>query len=153
MKRTVAPSDDGTMVLTQYFFSVTLARSGMTATVHLAGEFDVFKCEEFEQAIGRAEAGDPARIVVDLSRLSFMDCGALRALSVVDARCREEGRVLCLVPGPPAVQRIFELTASLDEFMFTTPSGELHGLSRRRFERRRPAEPRWSRSAGPRSSA
>ena len=52
--------------------------------------------------------------MLDLRRLNFLDSTGLRVVASADARARDEGRRLVIVKGPPAVQRVFELTR-LDE--------------------------------------
>jgi anti-anti-sigma factor len=76
----------------------------------LAGEFDLAALPQFEDAIAAAEAGAPAAIVIDLSGLTFMDSSGLRALVTGDERARNAGRRLAIVPGPPPVRRVFEIT-------------------------------------------
>jgi anti-anti-sigma factor len=78
--------------------------------VVLAGEFDLAAVPQFEDAIAGVEAGGPPAIVIDLSALTFMDSSGLRALVTADDRARTAGRRLAIVPGPPAVRRVFEIT-------------------------------------------
>jgi anti-sigma B factor antagonist len=87
----------------------TRADDGVTRLV-LAGEFDLAAVPQFEDAVAAAEAGGPAAIVIDLSGLSFMDSSGLRALVTADDRANTAGRRLAIVPGPPAVRRVFEIT-------------------------------------------
>jgi anti-sigma B factor antagonist len=49
-------------------------------------------------------------LLVDLSGLHFMDSSGLRALVMADQRAKKAGRRLAIVPGPPAVRRVFEIT-------------------------------------------
>jgi anti-anti-sigma factor len=76
----------------------------------LAGEFDLAVVPRFEEAIAAVEAGAPSAIVIDLSGLTFMDSSGLRALVTADDRAHTAGRRLAIVPGPPAVRRVFEIT-------------------------------------------
>ena len=76
----------------------------------LAGEFDLAGLPQFEDAIAAVEAEGPPAIVVDLSGLTFMDSTGLRALVTADERARRAGRRLAIVPGPPPVRRVFEIT-------------------------------------------
>jgi anti-anti-sigma factor len=87
----------------------TRSQGGVTQLV-LAGEFDLASVPQFEDAIAAVESGRPAAIVIDLSGLSFMDSSGLRALVTADDRARSAGRRLAIVPGPPAVRRVFEIT-------------------------------------------
>ena len=76
----------------------------------LTGEFDLAGVPDFEAVIAAVEAQAPHAIVVNLSRLEFMDSSGLRALITADDRARKAGRRLAIVPGPPAVRRVFEIT-------------------------------------------
>jgi anti-anti-sigma factor len=87
----------------------TRSDAGVTQVV-LAGEFDLAAVPQFEDALTEVEAGGPAAIVIDLSALTFMDSSGLRALVTADDRARAAGRRLAIVPGPPAVRRVFEIT-------------------------------------------
>jgi anti-sigma B factor antagonist len=80
----------------------------------LAGEFDLAGIEQFEAAIDKVEASHPRAIVIDLSALTFMDSSGLRALVMADQRARQAGRRLAIVPGPPPVRRVFEITQLAD---------------------------------------
>ncbi len=82
---------------------------GATSTISLQGEWDIAGEPEISQAIARALASSPACLVLDLSRLSFMDaCGVH-----VTARLRQlsdtENFRLVFVPGPRQVRRILEI--------------------------------------------
>ncbi len=78
--------------------------------VALSGEFDLAAIKRFEEAIAEAEAGSPSAIVIDLRRLEFMDSSGLRALVMAHERAKNAGRRLTIVPGPPQVRRVFEIT-------------------------------------------
>jgi anti-sigma B factor antagonist len=90
--------------------SIETRSNGGVAHMALAGEFDLAALPQFEDAIAAVEAGSPAAIVVDLSGLTFMDSSGLRALVTADERARAAGRRLAIVPGPPPVRRVFEIT-------------------------------------------
>jgi anti-sigma B factor antagonist len=49
-------------------------------------------------------------VVVDLSKLTFLDSTGLRCLVTADERARDEGRRVVIVRGPEAVQRVFSIT-------------------------------------------
>jgi anti-anti-sigma factor len=80
------------------------------AVVALSGEFDLAGVERFEAELRRLESDSPGVLVVDLSDLQFMDSSGLRALVMADQRARRTQRRLAIVPGPPAVRRVFEIT-------------------------------------------
>jgi anti-sigma B factor antagonist len=83
---------------------------GQAAVLELFGEFDLAGIEQFETDLGRIESGGAKVLVVDLSGLDFMDSSGLRALVMADQRAAKDGRRLAIVPGPPAVRRVFEIT-------------------------------------------
>jgi anti-sigma B factor antagonist len=78
--------------------------------VTLGGEFDLAGVEQFDSAVRKLEANAPQTLVIDLSTLDFMDSSGLRALVMADQRARQVGRRLAIVPGPPSVRRVFEIT-------------------------------------------
>lgn len=83
---------------------------GDVALIALIGEFDLAGVQTFEGELAKLEAEAPGAVVVDLGRLSFMDSSGLRALVMADQRARKAGRRLAIVPGPPGVKRVFEIT-------------------------------------------
>ena len=80
--------------------------------VHLAlvGELDLSTVAKVQEELRRIEAGSPATLVVDLSKLSFLDSTGLRCIVTADERARQEGRRIVIVRGPDAVQRVFAIT-------------------------------------------
>jgi anti-anti-sigma factor len=87
---------------------------GDVAHIALTGEFDLAGVQKFDGELSKLEAENPGVVVVDLGGLSFMDSSGLRALVMADQRATKAGRRLAIVPGPPAVKRVFEIT-QLDE--------------------------------------
>jgi anti-anti-sigma factor len=83
---------------------------GTVRVLALAGEFDLAGVEAFESELAKVESGDCEVVLVDLSRLDFMDSSGLRALVMADQRATKAGRRLAIVPGPPSVRRVFEIT-------------------------------------------
>ena len=112
-------------------FTVTLTTARTFAGAMLAGQLDITGCEILEAALSRLESTGSDRFVVDLSRLSFLDCAGLETLLAFDERCRAGGRTLALIPGPSGVQRIFQLTGAEDRLSFTS-QGSGVGLPWRR---------------------
>ena len=78
--------------------------------IALRGELDLSTVSKVEDELESVEAKQPAVLVLDLSRLSFLDSTGLRCLVTADQRAREAGRRLVLVRGPDAVQRVFAIT-------------------------------------------
>ena len=80
------------------------------ARLLLRGELDLSTVAKVQEALQRVEADPPPVIVLDLSKLTFLDSTGLRCLVTADQRARAAGRRLVIVRGPDAVQRVFEIT-------------------------------------------
>jgi anti-sigma B factor antagonist len=80
--------------------------------VHMAlvGELDLSSVAKVQEELRRIEAGSPPTLVLDLSKLSFLDSTGLRCIVTADERAREGGRRIVIVRGPDAVQRVFAIT-------------------------------------------
>jgi anti-anti-sigma factor len=52
------------------------------------------------------------RLIVDFGGLSFMDSTGLKLALKWDAAARQDGFQICFIPGPPVVQRVFEITCT-----------------------------------------
>ena len=76
----------------------------------LVGELDLSSVAKVQEELRRIEARAPATLVVDLSKLSFLDSTGLRCIVTADERAREQGRRVVIVRGPDAVQRVFAIT-------------------------------------------
>jgi anti-anti-sigma factor len=82
-------------------------------TVAVSGELDISSAAKLE-AVLLEICGDSATAVrLDLSGLTFMDSTGLRTVLLAKELCDSHGTELSLVPGPPKVQRLFEVTALL----------------------------------------
>jgi anti-anti-sigma factor len=84
----------------------------------LRGELDLTSAPAFEKELLAAEASNPRRLVIDLSGLEFMDSTGLRALLLARERAQSNRHQLALRRGPRQVQRVLELTKTLDAFVF-----------------------------------
>jgi len=80
--------------------------------VHLAlrGELDLSTVGKVQEELRRVEAASPAVLVLDLSKLTFLDSTGLRCLVTADERARDSGRRVVIVRGPDPVQRVFAIT-------------------------------------------
>jgi anti-anti-sigma factor len=78
--------------------------------VALVGELDLSTVAKVQEELRRVEAASPATLVVDLSKLTFLDSTGLRCIVTADERARAEGRRIVIVRGPDAVQRVFAIT-------------------------------------------
>jgi anti-anti-sigma factor len=108
---TVNPPAPGTLTIS------SIVEHG-TTTLGLEGELDLASARRMEESLAAIEGEKPARLVVDLTRLAFIDSTGLRLLIQADARAREWGGRLVLRPGDTSVQKVFELTGALDVLSF-----------------------------------
>ena len=78
------------------------------AVVVISGELDAAAAGELAAELAAVLARQPARLIVDLRRVSFVDCAALRVIASAAAFLPAGGLVLRR-PGP-AVRRLISLT-------------------------------------------
>lgn len=98
--------------------TVGTRRDADAVVVVLAGELDLAVAKKVRAALGQA-MGDPRpRLIVDLSGLTFIDSSGLHIILDAYRRCRTARPTLTIRPGPPNVQRVFELTNTLDYLPF-----------------------------------
>jgi anti-anti-sigma factor len=94
--------------------SVTLCiRPGDGGTiVAISGEVDVCTEAPLQQALLRIIRERSARLMLDVSGVSFMDCAGLRALLATRCRAEMRGGCMRLIAASAAVRRIIELTGT-----------------------------------------
>lgn len=87
-------------------------------TLELSGELDLVSAPEL-RAMANLLCVEPTRgIRVDLSGLTFVDSAGLAAVIMIHRLCAEHGYAYELVPGPPAVQRIFGIAGLVEALPF-----------------------------------
>ena len=91
------------------------------ARVFALGSLDVATVPELDAQLRDLREAGFRRIIVDLSRLGFMDSSGLRLLLAWNADASGDGYAIELVPGSKAVQRVFELTGTSHMLRFTQP--------------------------------
>ncbi len=104
---------------------------GQRYTLVLGGELDIASAVTLHGAIGRVRATGAATsaIILDLSRLIFIDSTGLAEIILTGQLCEKDGYEFALIPGPRAVQRLFELTGLIDALPFVDarPAASLDG--------------------------
>jgi anti-anti-sigma factor len=102
-------------------FRCEVVRDGDTARVRAIGELDLDTVPALAAEIAHVrEAGCP-RVIIDLSELTFLDSSGLRLVLDSYAEARRDSHTLALIPGPRAVQRVFELTGTSEQLPFIAP--------------------------------
>jgi anti-sigma B factor antagonist len=90
---------------------VTLGHAGEgTPLLSLRGELDLSTVPKVEQALRQLETDGTPVVILDLRGLTFLDSSGLRLILDADTRARRDDRRLLVVPGPPEVQRVFQVT-------------------------------------------
>ena len=82
--------------------------------VSVRGDFDLQVAERVVAELEKVEESQPALLVIDLSRLSFMDSSGMGVIAAAQARAVDAGRRLVLVRPPYSVRRAFELSGFED---------------------------------------
>jgi anti-sigma B factor antagonist len=93
--------------------------------VALVGELDLSTVAKVQEELRRVEASSPATLVVDLSKLTFLDSTGLRCIVTADERARTDGRRIVIVRGPDAVQRVFTITRLEDRLEMVDDAGSI----------------------------
>ncbi len=98
------------------------------------GELDLAGAPALSRALASIPATAPTRVVVDLTKLAFMDSTGLRALIVAAKALDAAGGSLTLAGPRPNVQRLFDIVrlsdlipieASLDAALGKSVLGDL----------------------------
>jgi anti-sigma B factor antagonist len=87
-------------------------------TFVLTGELDLASAPELEAMVAQACADGASEILLDLSRLRFIDSSGLKAILSARSLCETNRCELYLTPAQEPVQRLFELTRLVDKLQF-----------------------------------
>jgi len=87
-------------------------------TLRLSGELDLVSTAILSDAADRIAMDSIAGVVLDLAKVDFMDSTGVRAILAMQERCAKSSTELRIVPGPRAVQRVFEVTGLVERLPF-----------------------------------
>ncbi|MGH2913406.1 MAG: STAS domain-containing protein [Solirubrobacteraceae bacterium] len=104
-------------------FSLDVEPERDAVRIALRGELDLATVGQLERKLTELVEVGFAKLVIDLRGVDFVDSTGLHALLTVNAAALRDGWTLSIIPGPPAVQRLFEITSTLDRLPFTAPNG------------------------------
>jgi anti-sigma B factor antagonist len=96
------------------------SREGL-CVVALGGEMDMSNAAELTRRVDSHLNGEPCRMIVDLSRLEFLDSCGIRELIKVARAVKEGGGAFALAAPTPIVARVLAI-GSLCEYMAVEPS-------------------------------
>lgn len=100
---------------------VEVKRDGDLTRLVVAGDLDLTTVARVRLAIERACERPPAKLVIDLSAVDFVDSHGLQLLVVAQRTLAAEGCALAFVPPAGHVRRVFTLTG-LDWFFLDEPA-------------------------------
>jgi anti-anti-sigma factor len=86
------------------------------------GDLDLATVPELESTVRELLEAGFGHIVLDLSHVEFLDSTGLHAIVRLWTDANTRRSQLTLKPGPPAVQRIFELTHTTEMLTFESPA-------------------------------
>jgi anti-sigma B factor antagonist len=84
------------------------------------GELDLASVDQLDGMLRELRETGFDQIELDLSALTFMDSTGLRLVLSWDNAARRDGMRLRLLPGSPAVQRVFEVTGVAERLPFAS---------------------------------
>ena len=104
--------------MTEDVFGFETQERADSAVVRLIGELDLAEAETLQAELDRLLSDALTQLTLDLRELEFVDSTGLHLLMRLRERCEREQLSLQLVPGPPAVQRLFRITGTETHFTF-----------------------------------
>jgi anti-anti-sigma factor len=84
----------------------------------LAGALDVASADQLDGLVRQICAKTSTEVVLDLSRLTFIDSSGMMAILAAGEVCEEHGHAFLLVPGPRNIQRVFQVAGLVEKLPF-----------------------------------
>jgi anti-anti-sigma factor len=91
---------------------------GDTARLTVTGELDIATVPRLEEAVAAVLAQDARSLIVDLSRLAFVDSSGLRMFITLNDRASAEGWSLGLIRPPDPSYSVFQITGAEENLPF-----------------------------------
>jgi anti-sigma B factor antagonist len=91
-------------------FDLETEAEGSSALIRIRGDLDLQVVEQVTDALTRIESEEPDLLVIDLSRLTFMDSSGMGTLAAAHIRALEAGRRFAIVRPPAGVRQAFDRT-------------------------------------------
>ncbi len=96
--------------VTSAYLAVTVDCDAQPVIVRFRGELDVSNVDQVRGVFDRLLRAGPQAVVVDLSGLSFVDCGGMSALVTVRNWLEGQGHEFKVISPHPGVRRLLALT-------------------------------------------
>jgi anti-anti-sigma factor len=91
-------------------FDLETETEGSSALIRIRGDLDLQVVEQVTDALTRIESEEPELLVIDLSRLTFMDSSGMGTVAAAHIRALEAGRRFAIVRPPAGVRQAFDRT-------------------------------------------
>jgi anti-anti-sigma factor len=75
-------------------FTATSSRTGTTALIILTGELDALTAPAFREELDSAAGGDVDRLVLDMSKLSYLSSAGLRGLVYARQKMSDDVKIV-----------------------------------------------------------
>ena len=102
----------------EWAFACEVVPARDAVRVRPVGSLDLATAPLLEQHVEELRRAGLRHLIVDLGGLSFMDSTGLRLVLQLQAAARQDGFDIGFRPGPPNVQRVFEMTRTTDHVQF-----------------------------------
>jgi anti-sigma B factor antagonist len=103
-------------------FKCEVTRRDGRVVVAPRGELDMATVPQLDQELERHVRGEPGvTLVLDLRALTFMDSSGLHLTARWANESSKDGFAFEIVPGPPPIQRVFELSKMTAQLPFKEP--------------------------------
>jgi anti-sigma B factor antagonist len=100
-------------------FDLETETEGSSALIRIRGDLDLQVVDQVIAALAEVESDEPELLVIDLSRLTFMDSTGMGAVAAAHIRAIDAGRRFAIVRPPAGVRQAFDRTR-LDEVITVT---------------------------------
>jgi anti-sigma B factor antagonist len=99
-------------------FGIDSQLDGGRCRLFVSGELDLATVPELEQAVEAALTDGARELVIDLTRIAFVDSSALRMFIVLSDRGQREGFKLGLVRPPDRALSVFRVSGAEENLPF-----------------------------------
>ena len=106
-------------------FETETETEGTSALIRIRGDLDLQGVDQVTEVLGKIESAQPELLVIDLSRLTFMDSSGMGVVAAAHIRALKAGRRFAIVRPPAVIRQAFDRT-KLDEVI--TIADELAGV-------------------------
>lgn len=108
-------------------FDVVVADHGTTRTVTPVGDLDLETVDALQATLSRALSAGVETLVLDLAQTTFVDSTGIRLVLESQGHATRVAVRFVVLPGPPAVQRVFEICGLTELLPFAGPGGAPNG--------------------------